>query len=159
MKGLGWNLALAAAWVALSGELSAVNVAFGFGLGLLVLVVAGGALGVPEYVRRIVHAAALGLYFLRELALANLQLAIDVVVPRHMARPAIIAIPLEAESDIEITMLANLLTLTPGSVTVDISPDRKTLYVHVLYLRDGDVETTRRSIKEGFERRILEVTR
>lgn len=159
MKGLGWNLALAAAWVALTGDRSAMNVAFGFGLGLLILVIAGGAVGVPEYVRLILRAGGLGLYFLRELTLANLQVAIDVVVPRHMARPAIIAIPLAAETDIEITMLANMLTLTPGSVTIDISPDRKTLYVHVLYLEDGDVEATRRSIKEGFERRILEVTR
>ncbi|MGD9932111.1 MAG: Na+/H+ antiporter subunit E [Dehalococcoidia bacterium] len=159
MRGLGWNLALAVTWVALTGETSGVNIAFGFGLGLLVLVIAGGALGAPGYVRFVARVTGLALYFMRELALANLQLAIDVVVPRHMATPAIIAVPLAAETDLEISLLASLLTLTPGSVTIDVSADRKTLYVHVLYLRRGDVEATRQQIKQGFERRILEVTR
>jgi multicomponent Na+:H+ antiporter subunit E len=60
-------------------------------------------------------------------------------------------------SDNEITMLSNLLTLTPGTLSLDVSADRKVLYVHAMYI--DDVDEVRRKIKEGFERRILEVLR
>ena len=72
-------------------------------------------------------------------------------------RPGIIAIPLDAKTDVEITLLANMITFTPGSVSLDVSNDRKVLYVYVMYI--DDVEEARRRIKEGLERRILAVLR
>jgi len=72
-------------------------------------------------------------------------------------RPGILAVPLDAQSDAEITLLANLLTLTPGTLSLDVSPDRRFLYVHIMYITDADA--TRRRIKDGFERRVLEVLR
>ena len=65
--------------------------------------------------------------------------------------------PLSAESDMEILLVANLISLTPGTLSVDLSDDRRTLYVHVMFLDDPD--QFRQSIKVGLERRILEVTR
>jgi multicomponent Na+:H+ antiporter subunit E len=73
--------------------------------------------------------------------------------------PGVVAIPLDARTDAEITMLANLITLTPGSVSLDLSPDKRTLYVHAMYIDGGDVEAYRRSVKEGLERRVLELLR
>jgi multicomponent Na+:H+ antiporter subunit E len=73
--------------------------------------------------------------------------------------PGVVAIPLDARTDAEITLLANLITLTPGSVTLDISEDRCLLYVHAMYIDGGDVEAYRRSVKEGLERRVLELLR
>lgn len=73
--------------------------------------------------------------------------------------PGVVAIPLDARTDAEITLLANLITLTPGSVTLDLSEDRRVLYVHAMYIDGGDVEAYRRSIKEGLERRVLELLR
>lgn len=73
--------------------------------------------------------------------------------------PGVVAIPLDARTDVEITLLANLITLTPGSVTLDLSEDRSVLYVHAMYIDDGDVEAYRRSVKEGLERRVLELLR
>ncbi len=73
--------------------------------------------------------------------------------------PGVIAIPLDARTDVEITMLANLITLTPGSVSLDLSEDKRTLYVHAMYIDGGDVEAYRRSVKEGLERRVLELLR
>ena len=70
---------------------------------------------------------------------------------------AIVAVPLDVETDGEITLLANLISLTPGSLCLDVSEDRKTLYVHVMFL--DDVEECRRELKEGFERRVLELLR
>jgi multicomponent Na+:H+ antiporter subunit E len=72
-------------------------------------------------------------------------------------RPGVIAIPLDAQTDIEITVLANLISLTPGTLSLDVSADRQTLYIHTMYL--DDPEAARRGIKRGFERRVLAVTR
>jgi multicomponent Na+:H+ antiporter subunit E len=73
--------------------------------------------------------------------------------------PGVIGIPLDARTDAEITLLANLITLTPGSVSLDLSEDRSVLYVHAMYIDGGDVEAYRRSVKEGLERRVLELLR
>jgi len=73
--------------------------------------------------------------------------------------PGVVAIPLDARTDVEIALLANLITLTPGSVTLDLSEDRRVLYVHAMYIDGGDVEAYRRAIKEGLERRVLELLR
>jgi multicomponent Na+:H+ antiporter subunit E len=73
--------------------------------------------------------------------------------------PGVIAIPLDARTDAEIALLANLITLTPGSVTLDLSEDRRVLYVHAMYIDGGDVEAYVRSVKEGLERRVLELLR
>jgi multicomponent Na+:H+ antiporter subunit E len=73
--------------------------------------------------------------------------------------PGVVAIPLDARTDAEIVLLANLITLTPGSVTLDLSEDRRVLYVHAMYIDGGDVEAYVRSVKNGLERRVLELLR
>jgi multicomponent Na+:H+ antiporter subunit E len=72
-------------------------------------------------------------------------------------KPGVIAVPLDAKSDSEITLLSVLVTLTPGTLSIDVSADRRFLYVHTLFI--DDLEEARRSIKTGIERRLLEVMR
>ena len=67
------------------------------------------------------------------------------------------AVPLALDRDAEIALLANLITLTPGTLSLDVSPDRRTLYVHAMATTSPD--DLRREIQQGFERRILEVFR
>ena len=86
---------------------------------------------------------------------SSLRVAYDVLTPTLHMRPAIVAIPLDAETDLQITILANFITLTPGTLSLDVSPDRKTLYVHAMYV--DDVDAFRREIKEELERRVIEV--
>jgi len=71
--------------------------------------------------------------------------------------PGIIEYPLDAKSDLEITLLANVITLTPGTLSLDVSGDRKVLYVHGMYVHDK--EEFIRGIKDGFEKRILKIIR
>jgi multicomponent Na+:H+ antiporter subunit E len=80
-----------------------------------------------------------------------------VVAPAGRLRPAIVAVPLTLDRDAEIALLANLITLTPGTLSLDVSPDRRTLYVHAMATAGPD--ELRREIRDGFERRILEVFR
>ena len=90
-------------------------------------------------------------------SLANLRVAFDVVTPTSYARPGIVAVPLDARTDVEITLLSNLITMTPGSLAIDVSDDRTVIYVHAMFVDDPD--ELRREIKEDLERRVLELLR
>ncbi|MGO8586911.1 Na+/H+ antiporter subunit E, partial [Rhizobium ruizarguesonis] len=72
-------------------------------------------------------------------------------------KPGIFAFPLTVTSDFEITLLANLITLTPGTLSFDVSTDRRTLYVHALDC--SYPEATKRDIVNCFERKIMEAFR
>lgn len=154
-----WNILLALAWAALNGEFSTANLAIGLLLGyvILALLAPTQVFGARHYGRRVVLAIRFFFFFVWELILANLRVAIDVITPRHLMRPGIIAIPLDAHSDAEIAFVATLITLTPGTLTLDVSDDRTVMYIHAMYI--DDLEGLRQSIKDGFERRSLEVLR
>jgi multicomponent Na+:H+ antiporter subunit E len=102
-------------------------------------------------VSRIRRAVELAAFFAWELLIANFRVAADVLRGNRI-EPAVVAIPLDITSDIEILLLSMLINITPGSVTIDLSDDRQTLYVHVMHMETP--EQTRREIKTGFERRI-----
>jgi multicomponent Na+:H+ antiporter subunit E len=152
-----WNILLALVWVFAFGDLSLGNLAIGLALGYGVLWLARGMLETADYCARIPRLLEFIGFFLWELLLANLKVAYDVLTPTHYMRPGIIALPLDAETDMEITMLANLISLTPGTLSLDVSPDRKWLYIHVMYIDDPEQE--KQKLKRGFERRLLELLR
>jgi multicomponent Na+:H+ antiporter subunit E len=152
-----WNMLLALAWVATTGVFTFNNLGLGFIIGFLVLFFTRRIVGAPKYFLKVRQVIGLILFFLWELVLANIRVAYDVLTPVHFMRPGIIAIPLDARTDAEITILSNLITLTPGTLSLDISADRKVLYMHAMYI--DDIESTRRKIKDGFEKRVLEVMR
>jgi multicomponent Na+:H+ antiporter subunit E len=157
LKILLLNLLLALTWVLVTGEFTPLNLVFGIVLGYLILWFTQGVMGRPRYFDRVLRGARFAGFFLRELVLANLRVAYDVITPTHHMRPAILAIPLQAKTPTEITLLANFITMTPGTLSLDISDDHKVLYLHTMYA--GDIEDFRREIQEGFERRLLEVMR
>jgi multicomponent Na+:H+ antiporter subunit E len=96
-------------------------------------------------------------FYVLEVVRANLRVALDVATPASRANPAIVAVPLEARTDAEITLLSNLITMTPGSLSIDVSDDRSVIYVHSMFVDDPD--ELRRSIKDDLERRVLELLR
>jgi multicomponent Na+:H+ antiporter subunit E len=151
------NLLLALAWAAIHGEFSLRTLLTGFVLGYLILValIRGGVLPPSPYAGRVHRVFGLAAFFFWELIKANLRLAVDVATPRYHMKPGIIALPLDATDDAQILLLSMLINTTPGSVALDISPDRKTLYVHVMYMDTPDA--ARAEIKQGFERRVLDV--
>jgi multicomponent Na+:H+ antiporter subunit E len=151
------NLLLALAWAALQGEFSLRTLVTGQVLGYLILaaLVRGGVLRTSPYIGRVHRVVGLAAYFFWELVKANLRVALDVATPHYHMKPGIIALPLDATRDSEILLLSMLINTTPGSVALDVSPDRKTLYVHVMYMHTPDA--ARQDIKQGFERRVLGV--
>ncbi|MFD2516041.1 Na+/H+ antiporter subunit E [Pontibacter locisalis] len=111
-----------------------------------------------KYFRKMPKAIEFSAFFLKELLVANFKIAYDVVTPHYYMRPTVIALPLKVRSNMEITILANIISLTPGTLSIDVSPDRKLLYIHALYVKNNDVEELKRHIKNGFERRLMELT-
>jgi multicomponent Na+:H+ antiporter subunit E len=151
------NLLLALAWAALQGEFTLANLVTGHVFGYLVLLALtrGGVLGDSRYVGKVNLALGLAGFFAWELIRANLRLALDVATPRYQMTPGILAVPLDATREPEILLLAILINLTPGSVALDVSDDRKVMYVHVMYM--STPAAARAEIKQGFERRVLEL--
>lgn len=92
-----------------------------------------------------------------ELVVSSLAVAWDVITPRHRSRPGILALPLDVRTDLEITVFANLLSLTPGTLGMDVSADRRFLYLHAMFIDDPAAVRTR--LKHTFERRVLEALR
>jgi multicomponent Na+:H+ antiporter subunit E len=151
------NLLLALVWAALQGKFSLATLSTGYLFGYLILLglVHGGVLEPSPYIGRVHRVVGLVGYFIWDLVRANLRLALDVATPRYNMKPGILAVPLDATKDSEILLLAMLINLTPGSVALDVSPDRKVMYVHVMYIDTPD--RARQQIKTGFERRVLDV--
>jgi len=144
---------LALAWAALQGEITLGNLVTGFLLGYVILaLLARGRVLPSRLTARTKHAAGLAVFFARELVVANVRVAIDVLRPHSAIRPAVIGVPLDVTSDHEILLLSMLINITPGSVTIDLSEDRRTLYVHVMHMTSA--EASRHEIKVGFERRV-----
>jgi multicomponent Na+:H+ antiporter subunit E len=147
------SILLALAWAALQGEFTLGNLLAGYGVGYLILaLLARGGVMPSTLASRTPRAVGLTGFFVWELVLANVRVAADVLRPRTAIRPAIVAIPLDVTTDHEILLLSMLINITPGSVTIDLSDDRRTLYVHVMHMTSP--EASRREIKDGFERRV-----
>ena len=153
-----WNILLAVNWALLTGQFTLENLVSGYVLGFVLLWMLRRAFSGTGYFLRVRKALSFFIAFLWELFRANLSVARTVLFePRDRINPAFLAIPLEAETDAEIALLANLITLTPGTLSLDVSEDRRMLYIHTLDVED--VDALRVEIKRSLERRLLEVTR
>jgi multicomponent Na+:H+ antiporter subunit E len=154
---LALNLLLALAWSALFGGFSRENLALGFAVGFVALWLVQPLFGPTRYFGKLADVTRLLLFFAKELVVSSLRVVSYVFLPASRPKPGILALPLEARTDLEITLLANLISLTPGSLSLELSDDRRTLFVHCMDVDDPDA--LRRELKEGMERRVLETLR
>ncbi len=151
------NIFLALGFSAVLGQLDLSGFIAGFVISYLALWLSKPLYGNTRYFERLPKVLVLIAFFLKELLVSNVKVLWDVITPQHISRPGIIAIPLDARTDAEIMLVANLISLTPGTLSLDLSEDRRLLYVHVMFL--DDIDEIRRQIKQGLEKRVLEVMR
>lgn len=152
------NIVLTLAWAGLLGTFSPESLISGFLVSYALLAVATrGRPGHDTYFRKLPLLAGFVVYYLWEMVKSNAMIAYDVLTPTHHMKPGVLGIPLEAETDLEITVLANLISMTPGTLSLDVSPDRRTLYVHAMYIHDA--AALRADIKDNLERRVLKLLR
>ncbi len=94
-------------------------------------------------------------FYAYEMLISSAVLAYDILRPQKTFKHGIVAYKLDLKSDTAILAFINLISMTPGSLSVDLSPDRKTLYIHSMYL--DDPELFKLKVKQNFEKRIKDV--
>ncbi len=157
MNGFLLNLALAAIWAGLMG-FTALNLLIGFGLGMVLLALFGGILHMRLYTSRLFWLLVFGVRFFKELALSSLQIGWIVLTrPISSLYPNILAVDVEGLSDMEILILSQSISLTPGTTTIDLSKDHQILYVHALDAKDP--QAVRESIRKELLEPMLRFTR
>ncbi len=159
MKNLLANFLLSFIWLAATMRFNLSNFLFGFVVGFIVLwFVNRKNKAEKRYITFIPRFFSFVSLFVREVIKGSLRIGFDIITPRHYMRPGIIAVPLDAKTDLEITSLANSITLTPGTTSLAVSEDKSYLYVYNVYL-DEDKQKSIDDIKNGLEKKILEVLR
>lgn len=111
-----------------------------------------------KWIRAIFKLLSFMAFYVKALVLSNLRIAWDVITPGMRIRLGFIGIPLLTTNDREILVFANLVTMTPGTLSLEVSQDRKILYVHVMYLREN-LEETRAELGITLQTKVLEVLR
>lgn len=151
------NVLLAFAWCAVMGSFTLLNLVFGFAVSSCVLWLTREQHHTSKYFNRAWLIFGLICLFLKELVLSVIRVSWLVLRPTAGYRPSFVSYPLTVDKPHEITLLANLITLTPGTLSVDVSDDNKTLYIHCIDV--DDIEAMREDIANGFERKIMEALR
>ncbi|GMA13891.1 Na+/H+ antiporter subunit E [Deinococcus metallilatus] len=155
MNGFTLNLLLAVVWMLFVGEVSLRELVVGFLLGFGILAVFPRALGSGGYVGRSLAVLGFVGFFLRELTVANVHMALLALRPHPRLNPMIVAVPLRLQGDVAQTLLAAVIALMPGTVAMGFSADRRTLYAHAI--GSATPQAARDSITR-VEDRLLRVT-
>ncbi|GGA42209.1 Na+/H+ antiporter subunit E [Psychrobacillus lasiicapitis] len=151
------NVIIAVTWMFLSVSFKPTTFIVGYLLGLFMLFLLRKSFSSRFYLDQVWAVIKLIILFFKELTLSNISVLLLIIKPKMQIRPAIFAMPTVLEKDWEITLLSSLITLTPGTMVIAISDDNKTLYIHTLDL--DDVDEAIDSIRDTFEKAILEVSR
>jgi multicomponent Na+:H+ antiporter subunit E len=132
-------------WLLAWGEVSAANLISGVLVGIVLLV------AFPPVRRRVsplrlrpISAGRLLFHLLRELVVSNVLVAREIISRRSRVQTGVLAYPVQHRSEDVLSLLANLIALTPGTMTVEATREPPVIYVHFLLLRD--IEGARRSV-------------
>ncbi|QTM99901.1 MULTISPECIES: Na+/H+ antiporter subunit E [Sediminibacillus] len=151
------NILIAVMWMFMSESYTFSTFFGGYLIGILLLLVLQRFIPDAFYMQRVVKVLKLMLLFTKELILSNLQIVKLVYKPKLDITPGIFALPTELKSDWEITLLANLISLTPGTLSIAVSDDNSLIYIHAMHI--DDTQESIQEIKDSFEKAIMEVTR
>ncbi len=155
MNNFAANLVLAAAWAIFFGGFTWLTLISGFVVGYAVLWLLQPLMGAnSSYFLRVWYWLKLIVLFHYELVVSSIEVFWDVITPTHRSRPAIIDMPLDVKTDAGILLVTNLISLTPGTLSIDVSPDRKTLKVHAMFADDPDAVC--HALKSGMEKWVID---
>lgn len=151
------NIILALIWVGLTAKFNTTNILFGFMLAFFILIITSSVWDKHEsYAKKVWVFSRFLFSVLTEIIFSSFRIALDVLRPTISARPGIIAFPLSTQNEIEVTVLGILISLTPGSLTIEVSPDQTQLFVHIMYANRSEKELE--SMKR-LEQRVIELLR
>ncbi|WP_133130708.1 Na+/H+ antiporter subunit E [Legionella yabuuchiae] len=110
---------------------------------------------ISHIIYRIAYLILFSFFVLYEIVLANLRVAYAVIMPGFRSTPTLMDYPLSCTNNIQITALANIISLTPGTLTLEVSRDKKHLLLHVMFFTDKQRLINR--LYKKFERPIMEI--
>ncbi len=151
------NLLLTFIWVALTGSMYYSNFLFGFLIGFLILWLMNRNETDQRYFSRVPKTIGFLFFMFYEMLKANIQVAYDVITPKYFFKPGIVRFDMRAKTDLEINLLSTIISITPGTLILNISDDKKSLYIHVMYLNDKDKFIAQ--VRNRLEKKLLEVLR
>ena len=151
------NIFIAVIWQFLQNSFTISSFITGFVFGMIILIILRGVLKFDLYLIKVWSVLKLILLFVLELLKANIDVIKVVLNPKQDHTPGIVAVETKLETDIEVTLLASLISLTPGTISMDFSDDGRTIYIHSIDVPDK--EEMIKEIQDSFERAILEVTK
>ncbi len=151
------NLFIACLWMLLNDEWSYFNFTVGYMIGLLLIFLMRRFFPTKFYLKRVFATLKFLIVVLKELISSSIFVIKFALNPRIIFVPGIFELRTVLKSDWEVTILSLLITLTPGSVVIDISPDKKLLYIHAMDM-PSVTSTVIKSI-HAFEEAIMGVTR
>ncbi len=151
------NIALALGWIIINGAYGTLDIFIGFAIGFLSLWLTQPFGLKSSYFRKFFACFRLAVSFLYEMVVSVLRVAWEVLTPMPLSHPNIIHVPLDVKTDMEITLLANMVSLTPGTLSLDVTKDKKHLIIHAMFAENPDEVIV--GIKSGLERKLLEVMR
>ncbi|MCF1751665.1 Na+/H+ antiporter subunit E [Mariniradius sediminis] len=149
------NLLLAVIWVIATGVATAENFIFGFIIGLGILWITATKKSDRKYFVILPKLVYFFLFLVWKLILSNISTVKESLYSKSKLEPGIVKVPLTLKDEFHIVTLANLVSLTPGTMVMDISDDMKVMYVHVMHLEDKDKFI--RELKEDFENKLIEL--
>lgn len=151
------NIFLAFVWMFFKMSYDPLTFTVGYFFGLVILFSFRRFFQTRFYIWKVFAVLNLGFIFIKELILSNISVLKVILKPKLEIKPGIFALPTVLEKEWEVTILANLITLTPGTLVIDVSEDNKILYIHAIDI--DDAEDAINSIKGTFEKAIMEVSR
>lgn len=142
-------------WCGLSTNFTFGNIVLGLCVSLIVHSLITRQLDPLEGKIRLWRLIKLLAFTVYELIVSSVQVAWDVLTIKPMSVPAIIKIKLDCKTDIEKMLLSNLISLTPGTLVINLSDDKEYLYIHAMFARD--IEAVKQDIKEKLEPKVMGV--
>ena len=143
-------------WLMLNTTLSLGHILLGSVLAIVIPLLCA-SLRVPQpKVKSPLKAISYALIVLKDIVVANIEVALLVIGPMNKIKPGFVAVPIDLTGTLPVTVLASTVTMTPGTVSADISKDEKWLYVHVLNMPNDEQEVID-LIKQRYESRVKEI--
>lgn len=149
------SLILLGVWLLLNNSLSAGHILLGTLIAIIIPLLTRPMLEEHLKLKRPLLAVKYIAVVLKDIVVCNIEVAIQVMGPISRLKPGFVAVPLDITGKLPITLLANTISLTPGTVSADVSEDMCWLYVHTLHLKDEQALID--SIKSRYEAPLKEM--
>lgn len=150
------NLIMMLAWVVLTVGFTPENFFVGYIVAWLALFFTRSLYGNPTYFKKPYLLVKYTAIFVYRLFASSFWVVLDILTVKHKARPGIVAVPLDVKTEAQLLLLTNYISLTPGTLSLDVDTDKNILYVHAMFI--DDPARVRDDIKNGIEKEILELT-